>query len=208
MTPGRRLASVVLCLPVTVVACGGCRVPSQRIVHLETLQLQRSHCFGTCPAYTVAVDADRRVRFAGERYVAVESAERQASSAEIDALVRALNEGGFPRLQDRYETPEDGCEATATDHATVTLTVRFDGVSKSVRHYHGCWTLAPSPPRVQSIPPESPFLRKPPPAPELGCPFPMALVELQNRIDSILRTESWIGNVPYQYERCSNDWAR
>ena len=95
LAPGRHIASVALCVTITVLTCDACGIQSPRIVQLESLQLQRSPCFGTCPAYTVALAADGRVRFAGERYVGVESAERDASSAEVDALVEALNEAGF-----------------------------------------------------------------------------------------------------------------
>ena len=48
----------------------------------------------------------------------------------------------------------------------------------------------------------------PPAIREPGCPFPMALVRLHNRIDTILQTEAWIGEALHQYGRCSNDWAR
>jgi hypothetical protein len=140
--------------------------------------------------------------------VEVDSAERAVLAGEVESIVAALNHAGFTHLQDRYESAEDGCEEVWTDSPTVILSVSFDGVSKSVRQYHGCWTRAPLPQPVQIIPPEPPFLRSPVPVPVLGCPVPIALVRLQNRIDTILGTEAWVGKTPYEYEPCSNEWAR
>jgi hypothetical protein len=195
---------VAACLALPILACAADVVEVPKIERLESLELQRTICFGMCPEYTVAVGADRRVRFSGGRFVSVESAEREVRDAEIEALVAALNEAGFLRLQDRYETQEDGC-AVATDSPTVVLSVVFDGVSKSVRHYHGCLTPRPKPEWRPMTPPDSPL--RPPPAPVLDppCPFPMALVQLQNRIDAILRTESWVGRAPYGYPHCTRE---
>jgi hypothetical protein len=205
LTRASRKAMVVLCLVATAVVARG----ERRIDRLEWLQLQRLVCYGLCPSYTVTIEAGGRVTFTGALFVPVESAERKASATEIDALVVALNKAKFLHFLDRYETPEDGCDNVVTDFPRVVLSARFDGVSKSVRHYHGCWTSPPPPPpRVQKMPPDSPFLPAPYQPYELGCPFPMALLKLENRVDAILNTESWVGKVPPPFERCSNNAVR
>jgi hypothetical protein len=177
-----------------------------QVAHLEGLSLQRSVCFGTCPEYTVTVEADGHIAFAGGRFVTVSKAEGQASANELKALITALNEVRFLSLNDRYETEVDGCDSVATDHQTVTVSAHFDGRSKTVRHYLGCWKDGPKSATAQSMPPEPPPPWGPGPSPsvrEPGCPYPMALVELENRIDSILRTEVWVVKPSPRYERCS-----
>jgi hypothetical protein len=203
-----RKTTMTLCVAVSALACSG--VHDQQVVSLESLHLERSVCFGPCPAYTLALDVDGQIRFKGDHNVEVESAERAVLPGEVDSIVAALNQVEFTHLQDRYETAEDGCDDVATDSQTVILRAAFDGVSKSVRQYHGCWTRAPSPPPVPIVPPEPPFRGSPGPVPVpvLGCPFPIALIRLQNRIDTILGTEAWVGKTPYEYEHCSNEWAR
>jgi hypothetical protein len=205
LTRASRKAMVVLCLVATAVVARG----ERRVDRLEWLQLQRLGCYGLCPRYTVTIEVGSRVTFAGDLSVPVESAEREASLAEIDALVVALNEAGFLFFLNRYKTPEDGCDNVVTDFPRVILSARFDGVSKSVRHYLGCWTSPPRrPARAQKLSPDSPFLPAPYQPYEPGCPFPMALLKLENRIDAILNTESWVGKVPPPFEHCSNNWAR
>src|SRR5262252_8625610 len=46
-----------------------------------TISLERTHCYGNCPAYTVTIHGDGRVEYAGKEYVKV----KEARSGQIDA---------------------------------------------------------------------------------------------------------------------------
>lgn len=190
---------------ITVVS-GGCAWSrfSGQIEQLERLTLQRSVCFGTCPEYAVTVEANGQVVFEGGRFVAISKGGGHVSPTDWKALINALNEERFLSLKDQYETKADGCDDVVTDHPTVTISADFDGKSKTVRHYHGCWKDSPTPPAARTMPPEPPGRwRAAPSPPEPGCPYPMGLVELENRIDAILGTERWTGKLAPQYSsRC------
>jgi Domain of unknown function (DUF6438) len=185
-----------------------------QITRLERLTLHRSGCEGECPEYTVAVGSDGEVVFEGSRFVSITTAQARIAPLELRALTDALNEKRFVHFNDRYETNEDGCASHPTDHQTVTLTVNFDGRSKTVRNYLGCRQRQEMPrireqPQPQSVQ-TTPLPPNPWPAPStlapgaagptpIECPYPLSLVHLEDRIDSILRTKRWTGNARPAY---------
>src|SRR5450759_629353 len=115
-----------------------------QVAHLESLTLQRS-CFCPRPEYTVTVEADGHIAFAGGRSAPVSKAEGQASASDLKALIAALNEVRFFSLNDQYETKADGCDGVAFDAPKVIVSAHADGRSKTVRHDHGCWKDIPKP---------------------------------------------------------------
>ena len=136
-----------------------------RIQNLEQVTLQRSGCYGYCPAYRVTVFADGRVEYEGMADVKVLGF-RSATlgAAELRKLKDELNKAGFLGLRDSYDSSEAGCTAVATDSPSVKLSARTDGMLKSVDHYLGC----------------------------LG-PVSDRLASLENAIDRIAGTQQWIG---------------
>jgi hypothetical protein len=110
-------------------------VPPDTLVTLE-----RTTCFGPCPEYKIAISAAGEVVFEGRRFV------RQMGTAKSSISPEALREllGRFENidyfsLRDRYAGRGDGCKQRVTDLPTVITSIKTNGRSKSVRHYHGCW---------------------------------------------------------------------
>jgi hypothetical protein len=113
--------------------------PASRFV-VDSVVLERTRCYGTCPAY--------RLRLAGTGHVAFESrnpgdADRTATdsvpSASVAELLRVAEEIGFFELPDVIATDPRLCPARATDHPTASVTIyRSEGV-KRVEDYHGCY---------------------------------------------------------------------
>lgn len=104
-----------------------------------SIRLERSGCFGTCPAYAVGVSGDGRVTYQGSRYVAVSGTHEAQIPAEA---VRALYE---KFVQSDFFWAFDSYKADVTDLPTYALTISFDGRSKTVVDYAGRAVGMPQP---------------------------------------------------------------
>lgn len=104
-------------------------------IHPDTLvKMERTVCFGTCPAYEVLIFKNGRVEFTGKEFVAHEgSAEGEIPRGNIDALIERIQESSFMKLPSKPD-----CESRMTDHPSVFLTIKIDNQRNSVTHYHGC----------------------------------------------------------------------
>ena len=110
-------------------------VPSDTLVTLE-----RTTCFGTCPEYKITISAAGEVVFEGRRFVQKMGTAKSSISPEaLRELLARFEKIDYFSLRDRYAGPGDGCKQRATDFPTVITSIKTDGRSKSVRHYHGCW---------------------------------------------------------------------
>lgn len=99
------------------------------------ISLNRSGCFGTCPAYSVTVEADGAVNYNGRAFVIVEGGqEGTISEDEVKYLFDLVNIAGFFALEERYTM-------SVTDLPTIDTSVKMYRMSKSVSHYGtGCGT--------------------------------------------------------------------
>lgn len=96
-----------------------------------TITLQRTVCFGFCPAYTVTISDDGTVVYRGERFVNVTGEQRvQISRDDVQVLLRRFDQAGFEQLRDSYRAP-------VTDLPTYTITLERNGRRKSVADYGG-----------------------------------------------------------------------
>lgn len=93
--------------------------------------LERTACFGTCPAYTVEILGDGRVTFTGRAYVAVEGVHHRRISREaVEALVERFRAADFFWMEDEYV-------ARITDFPSYRLTLTIGGRTKRVADYAG-----------------------------------------------------------------------
>jgi len=131
-------------------------------VKVESIELSRTACYGSCPVYTVSVDASGEVHFEGEQYVAAEGERSsQLDAATIAALGEEILAAGFLEIS---QEQVDECPQMATDHPSAILTIRVDGQEHQIRHYHGC----------------------------RGLDIYETLSALEDRVDEVLNTASWI----------------
>jgi hypothetical protein len=84
----------------------------------------------------------------------------------VRLLIAEFDKAKYFSLNDKYETQKDGCPEEWTDHPTVVTSIKMNGKSKSISHYHGCRD-------GQII-------------------YPKALTDLEDRIDEIVGTKQWI----------------
>ncbi len=102
-----------------------------------TVRLERSRCYGTCPAYTVMIHGDGRVEYVGKNYVKTTgSQESQIQPEKIRSLLSEFENAKFLSLED-YSRPN--CKGrVCTDMPTVIVELTVKGVKHVVNHYYGC----------------------------------------------------------------------
>ncbi len=147
-----------------VMACGGGRGAAADSASAAAdaardirIALERGACFGRCPMYRVELDGSGKVTFDGRNFVRDSGQRVDTIPADsVRALAREIEQAGYFAFEDRY--PPD-----ATDHATVTTTLTFDGRTKTIVHNLGSRRA------------------------------PAELEKLYERIDEVARTAKWIG---------------
>lgn len=165
-----RIAATLLLL----IAWAGCsnqaRTLSQQSIPSDTtITLSRTVCYGTCPDYTVTILADGTVTFEGRRFVkTVGTVKSSISQEKVQELIAAFEKVNYFSLKDRYATEEDGCPERWTDNPSAITSIKIDGKTKAITHYHGCQDS------------KGKFI------------YPKELTELERRIDEIVGTGQWI----------------
>jgi hypothetical protein len=143
------------------------------IARFEEVTLERTSCRGRCPSYTVRIHGDGTVDYQGGADVKTTgAAQGHLSTAEVKALVDAINNAGYFGLQDSYEKGEGGCPTYWTDLPSAITSVRAGGRTKSITHNLGC--------REQDV------------GASFGPVFPARLEQFENRIDEIAGTTRWV----------------
>lgn len=111
----------------------------------DSIVLERTRCFGTCPAYRLSLAATGRVAFVSEY---PDEGRRETGRTSPDAFRRLLREaeaGGFFTLPDTIARDGALCPRFRTDSPTATVTVFAAAGAKQVVDYRGC--DAPADPR-------------------------------------------------------------
>jgi large subunit ribosomal protein L25 len=112
---------VLPALVAVLVTAGPAPVFAQAVPADFAITLERTQCFGTCPAYSVRIDAAGNVTYEGTHFVRVEGlqTDRVPVSAAA-ALLATVQRIGFFDLADQYReiTNPDGTVTTMTDQRT------------------------------------------------------------------------------------------
>jgi Domain of unknown function (DUF6438) len=108
--------------------------PQQGLAPLDdetVITLQRTQCFGSCPAYQISIFGSGRVEFNGEAFVCEKGrATAQIDPASMQTLLKGLDMVAFNAMPNYIR--ED-----ATDAPTATVTLKRPTGLHAVRHYHG-----------------------------------------------------------------------
>jgi hypothetical protein len=134
-----------------------------------TIRLERSQCYGSCPAYALAIHGDGRVEYVGKQNVKVkESRTGRLDPAAVKELTSKFAEAKFLSLsEDDYSESKCKCRR-CTDMASAVVEISVGSVSHRVNHYYGC-----------------------------ACP-PKALFDLESAIDKAVNAEQWTGDTSKQ----------
>jgi hypothetical protein len=106
----------------------------------DSIVLERSTCFGTCPAYRLRLSDSGEVRFEsrnpgdGGRRVA-----DTVAAVTFPALIAKAKSIGFFDLPSEIAADSVLCHNRATDHPTVVVTIFAKTQTKRVEDYHGCF---------------------------------------------------------------------
>lgn len=107
---------------------------------VDSLVLERTRCFGACPAYRLGVDRAGVVTFAARSPRDSTRATARVAPATLGALVDRARRAGFFALPVRISGDPTLCPRRATDHPTVYLTIFAADTAHRVEDYHGCRT--------------------------------------------------------------------
>jgi hypothetical protein len=95
------------------------------------MRLERTECYGPCPAYSVEVKGDGSVDFIGKSNVLmIGNHHGELPKQAVDELLAAFRQANYFSLRDSYVT-------RVTDNPTYRTSIEFDGQKKSVRDYVG-----------------------------------------------------------------------
>jgi hypothetical protein len=96
------------------------------------ITLERTLCFGTCPAYKLTVHGNGVVIWEGKKFVKTTGkAEGSIGQEQFKQLVSEFDKVRYLSLNDSYT------QVTFTDAPDVTTSITVDGKTKSVKHYLG-----------------------------------------------------------------------
>jgi hypothetical protein len=143
--PIMRVHFVAVGLVLITPALARAQAPSRATLEaaqVDSIVLERTVCFGTCPAYRLRLDATGRIHFQsrnpGEDFP---PATDSISPAGLTFLQREASRIGFFTLPPQLHGTEL-CRDRATDHHTATVTFFTAAGSHAVRDYHGCFERA------------------------------------------------------------------
>jgi len=112
--------------------------PSPASTGVESITLERTRCFGSCPAYRLSIARDGAVRFQslnpGDSTVATD----RIAAAGFDSLAREAERIGFRSFPDVIRDDDELCGPMATDLPGARVTIQGSDGTKTVDDYHGC----------------------------------------------------------------------
>ena len=134
------------------------------LAHVPVITLERTRCFGTCPAYKLTIMEDGTVLYDGEDFVRVKGkANGRITKAALEELVREFEKIDYLNLEDEYVEGKN-CPQAWTDNPAATTSLNWKGKQKTILHYHGC----------------------------RGLPILDQLTALEKKIDAVVNTKQWV----------------
>jgi hypothetical protein len=96
---------------------------------ITEIGMERTGCYGKCPAYTVIIKSDGTLRYKGEQYAKLKGEHAgKTSQWELNGLFQFIRDSGYFAMQDGYF-------ADVTDLPTVYTYVVQDGKKKIISNY-------------------------------------------------------------------------
>ena len=106
----------------------------------DSIVLERTVCYGTCPAYRLRLSNRGEIRF--DSHNPGDEGRRvtdTVAAATLPALISRAKTVGFFDLPSEIAADSVLCHNRATDHPTVIVTVFARAQTKRVEDYHGCF---------------------------------------------------------------------
>ena len=96
-----------------------------------TITLERTICYGSCPAYRITISSNGKVVYEGLKFVMTEGI--QESSISQEKITELISE--FKQIE--FFSLPDYIAHNMTDMPSAILSLSMDGVTKTVKHYFG-----------------------------------------------------------------------
>jgi hypothetical protein len=138
----------------------------------DSVVLERSRCFGSCPAYRLRITGEGAVAFSSRN--SGDSARIETDSivpSEVAWLLEEAERLGFYALPAKIAEDSTLCPLRATDHPTATVTLSRNDSAHTVVDYHGCYAS-----HDLAVVPRLEQLRR-----------------LEVEIDSVAQSSRWVG---------------
>lgn len=122
-------------------ACSGPAGTASSGSDAQSFSIERTACFGFCPMYAATVDADDKLVFEGQRFVAAEGAhEKTLPEGSFERLIEIAERHGFAGFDSAYPNEAgDNCPQMATDMPSVIVSVSSKKLTHAVSFYRGCF---------------------------------------------------------------------
>jgi uncharacterized protein DUF6438 len=125
---------------VAATACNPARsAPTAQAVDADSLVLDRTVCFGFCPAYRLTIAGNGAVRFVTTARSDTVQRGDTISPRDFQSLIREAHRIGFFSLPQDIAADRTLCPMKATDHPTVTVTIFRADSAHQVVDYRGCY---------------------------------------------------------------------
>jgi hypothetical protein len=127
------------------------RAAAQRTAGLDSVVLERTPCFGTCPAYRLSIVRGGLVSFRSrDRGDTAYWARDAVAASALDTIERRAERFGFFDLPEDITKDPVLCKDRATDHPTIIVGL-FGQRSKRVIYYTGCYAQCCEHSRAQRL---------------------------------------------------------
>jgi hypothetical protein len=140
---------------------------------MDSIVLERTLCFGSCPAYRLRVSSNAEVLFQNRNPGSTNTAMDTVAAWVPDSLYARAVASGFFSLPDTIQKSRELCPMPATDHPTIRIKIYGQRV-KHVEYYTGCYVA---------------------PTGAGGVAHPLiAMRDFAARIDTLTQSQRWIQN--------------
>jgi hypothetical protein len=112
---------------------------SPRIRVADSLSLERTVCYGTCPAYRILVTQAGRLTFVGTHPDDSTRATTQLPRSTTDSIFQVVADAPLSEFPPKIQADSTLCPDLATDHPTVILTIFAGADVRRIEDYHGCY---------------------------------------------------------------------
>lgn len=120
---------LVSILMLTSALVGMAQTPSSDKNQITEVTLERTTCFGSCPAYTVTLRSDGTIIYEGRKFVEM-TGTYKGQVYNFDRLAQLISSINYFNLKDRYA-------ASVSDLPSAITSVVQNGKRKTVRDYGG-----------------------------------------------------------------------
>jgi hypothetical protein len=101
--------------------------------------LERTPCFGHCPAYRLSFQSNGTILFEGSSYTERPGLNKgYVTTDNYQALIHQILSSGFLSLKNKYDYNSPDCKESWTDASASIIMLKVGKQKKSVYYYHGC----------------------------------------------------------------------